>query len=305
MRFLTLEDGELGAVVGGAVVAVGAALDAAGRGDRVPRRMEHLLGASPEELHRLWDRVLDAAAAGRVAGELDEEAGAVRGPRGTLGVAPPIRPVRNLICIGKNYREHVNEVRGTALGGLPEAPIVFTKATTAVIGPGEPIPVHAGLTSELDYEAEVALVIGRGGRAIPPERAWEHVFGYTIVNDVTARDLQRRHRQFFLGKSLDGSAPMGPVVVPRAAMPEPAAIEIRCRVNGELRQQGRLDQLIFDVPTLIATLSAGMTLLPGDIVATGTPSGVGAGLDPPRFLRPGDLIEIEVTGCGRLVNPVA
>jgi len=221
-------------------------------------------------------------------------------------LAPFPAPRRNVICVGKNYRAHVDEVAATALqgGGAPERPIFFTKATTTVIGPGEPIPSHAGLTSKLDYEAEAAIVIGRGGRDIAPEEAWKHVFGYTAINDISARDLQAAHVQWFLGKSLDGSAPMGPLVVHRTAMPPPDELWVRSWVNGELRQAGNLGQLIFDVPTLIATLSAAMTLLPGDIIATGTPAGVGAGFDPPRFLEPGEEVVVEVTGVGRLANRV-
>jgi len=249
----------------------------------------------------------DAAAAQVWARALREaERGRVEGRVGEVPLAAPIpRPRRNIICVGKNYRAHVNEVKATAIGALPEHPIFFTKATTAVIGPADPVPAHRTVTEKLDYEGEVALIVGCGGRDIEPESAWGHVFGYTVIDDLSARDLQARHRQWFLGKSLDGTAPMGSAVVHRSAMPPLEEIRVKTWVNGELRQEGNLGQLIFDVPTLLATLSRVMTLLPGDIIATGTPAGVGAGFDPPRFLQPGDLVEVEVTGAGRLSNRVA
>ena len=184
-------------------------------------------------------------------------------------------------------------------------PIFFTKATTAVIGSGEPIPAHRHITTKLDYEAELAIIIGKGGRDISREQAMEHVFGYTAFNDVSARDLQGDHLQWYRGKSLDGFAPMGPVIVHRLVMPPAEAIEIRCWVNGEQRQQATLADLIFDIPSIIETLSAGATLLPGDIIATGTPAGVGMGFSPARYLQPGDEVVVEITGAGRLVNPVA
>jgi 2-keto-4-pentenoate hydratase/2-oxohepta-3-ene-1,7-dioic acid hydratase in catechol pathway len=187
----------------------------------------------------------------------------------------------------------------------PEKPIFFTKATTAVIAPGAPIPAYPALTRKLDYEAEVALVIGRGGRDIPAAQAWQHVFGYTALNDVSARDLQKDHHQWFRAKSLDGFAPMGPVLVHRSAMPAAQALSVRCFVNGEQRQCATFDQLIFDIPTIISVLSAGMTLLPGDIIATGTPGGVGMGFTPPRYLQPGDEVVVDITGVGELCNPVS
>ncbi len=285
MRFATLWDGALAAVVEGMVVR-------AGNG---PCTMQELVEAGDAAAEAVWERALRAAARGDVEGELGE-----------VRLAAPIpRPRRNILCVGKNYREHVDEVAATALGELPSDPIFFTKATTAVVGPGEPVPSHSGVTEKLDYEGEVAIIVGCGGRGIEPERAWGHVFGYTAINDLSARDLQARHRQWFRGKSLDGTAPMGPTVVHRSAMPPLEELEVRTWVNGELRQRGHLGQLIFDIPTLLATLSRGMTLLAGDIIATGTPAGVGAGFDPPRFLEPGDEVTVEVSGAGRLFNRIA
>ena len=218
---------------------------------------------------------------------------------------------RNLFCIGKNYREHAAEFSASGYDASvagstdvqPTHPVVFTKPASAVIGPDELIERHAGLTAELDYEAELGVVIGRGGRGITADEAMDHVFGYTIVNDVTARDLQRRHRQWFLGKALDRSSPVGPSVVTADEL-EPASTIIECRVNGELRQKASAADLIFDVPTLIATISAGITLLPGDVIATGTPAGVGIGFSPPRFLQSGDEVSITVEPIGTITNRV-
>jgi 2-keto-4-pentenoate hydratase/2-oxohepta-3-ene-1,7-dioic acid hydratase in catechol pathway len=224
-------------------------------------------------------------------------------------LAPVPRPRRNVFCIGKNYREHVAEFAGsgydtTASTDVPEHPIVFTKPPSAVIGPEAEIDPHVALTGELDYEGELAVIVGTGGRGIDRSDAMAHVWGYTIINDVTARDLQHRHRQWFLGKGLDTSCPMGPWAVAADGL-DLAGAELRTTVNGELRQEGRVRDLIFDIPTLIETISAGITLEPGDIISTGTPAGVGIGFSPPRFLQPGDEISITVSGIGTLTNRVA
>jgi 2-keto-4-pentenoate hydratase/2-oxohepta-3-ene-1,7-dioic acid hydratase in catechol pathway len=226
-------------------------------------------------------------------------------------LAPLPRPRRNLFCVGKNYQEHAREFSASGFDAsaakgedIPEHPIFFTKAPGSVIGPGVPIDAHRDLTHQLDYEAELAVVIGRGGRNIRKDRALHHVWGYTIVNDVTARDLQRKHRQWFIGKSLDGFCPMGPCIVTADEI-DAANLAVRCWVNGELRQSARTSDLIFDIPTLIETLSAGITLEPGDVIATGTPAGVGIGFDPPRFLQPGDVVKIEIERIGILENRVA
>jgi 2-keto-4-pentenoate hydratase/2-oxohepta-3-ene-1,7-dioic acid hydratase in catechol pathway len=188
---------------------------------------------------------------------------------------------------------------------VTEVPVFFTKPPTAVIGPGAPIPIFPHVSTSIDYEVELAVVIGKAGRDIPKERAFEHMFGYTIVNDVTARDVQRRHGgQYFKGKGLDGSCPMGPWIVTADEMPDPGDLGIRLRVNGEARQASTTAAMIFDIPTLIASLSAGLTLEPGDVLATGTPSGVGYAMEPPRFLRDGDVVACEIDGIGRLENPV-
>jgi len=226
-------------------------------------------------------------------------------------VAPIPRPTRNILCVGKNYRDHVQEVQSIAAGGVtaadavPAAPIFFTKATTTVIGPGEPIPASSDPTQSVDYEGELVVVIGPGGRGIAAADARRHVFGYTILNDVTSRRLQGRHQQWFLGKSLDGFCPLGPAILTADAVPDVRQLRVQTRVNGELRQDGALSELIFDIPTLIETLSQCMTLEPGDLLATGTPAGVGMGFKPARYLKPGDRVTITIEPIGTLENPVA
>lgn len=220
--------------------------------------------------------------------------------------APIARPPKNVFCIGKNYAEHAMEFDKTkdANSAVPKHPVVFTKAPTAIIGHEDVIRSHADVTSELDYEVELAVVIGKQGTKIAADDAMDYVFGYTIINDVTARDLQKKHVQWFLGKSLDASSPMGPYLVHKSAVPHPNNLAIRLKVNGELRQNAKTSDLVFSIPTLIATISQAITLEPGDIIATGTPAGVGAGFNPPKFLQPGDLLELEVEGLGILRNRV-
>jgi len=221
-------------------------------------------------------------------------------------LAPIPWPRKNVFCVGRNYVEHVAEgfrARGTEMK-LPEFAQFFTKPATAVIGPEDDIPLDAEVTQKLDYEVELGVVIGRRGRNIPRERSLSHIFGYTVINDVTARDLQRRHDQWFKGKSLDGSCPMGPWLVHRSAVPEPQNLDLALRVNGERRQGSNTKHMIFDLPAIIASLSEGLTLEPGDVIATGTPSGVGFAMNPPTFLKDGDVIEAEVEGIGILRNIV-
>jgi 2-keto-4-pentenoate hydratase/2-oxohepta-3-ene-1,7-dioic acid hydratase in catechol pathway len=230
----------------------------------------------------------------------------------TLAITAPIpRPAGNVFCVGKNYRAHVGELSRSGYGfanpghaeAPPAHPTLFTKPASSVIGPGDRIDHHPSLTSALDYEAELAVIIGPGGRSISAEDAWDHVWGYTLINDVTARDIQRDRGQWFLGKSLDTFCPMGPWAVSRDEV-DAGDITLECWVNGELRQQANTKELIFDIPTLIADLSAGVTLHTGDIIATGTPAGVGLGFDPPRFLAPGDVVRVTATGLGSLENRV-
>jgi 2-keto-4-pentenoate hydratase/2-oxohepta-3-ene-1,7-dioic acid hydratase in catechol pathway len=225
-------------------------------------------------------------------------------------LAPILHPRRNIFCIGKNYHEHAAEFSnsgfdtGAKPGELsPVAPNVFTKPASTIVGPGAKVPSHAGVTKELDYEAELVVVIGKGGKGISKADAYDHVFGYMIANDFTARDLQKLHRQWFLGKSLDGFCPSGPYLV-SADEVDLDTMTVKCWINGELRQNAPVSQLIFDIPTIIETISAGITLQPGDMIATGTPAGVGIGFNPPRFLKSGDHMRIEITGLGILENEV-
>ncbi|WP_433528467.1 fumarylacetoacetate hydrolase family protein [Micromonospora sp. CA-263727] len=222
--------------------------------------------------------------------------------------APIPRPVRNIMCVGKNYREHAAEFAASGYDSgasvtVPAFPIIFTKAPSAVADPGAVVTVSRAVTTQVDYEAEFAVIIGVGGRGIGRSAAMDHVWGYTLVNDLTARDLQRDHKQWFLGKSQDGFAPLGPWAVTRDEI-DLAELVLTCTVNGAPRQSAPASDLIFDVPSLIETISAGITLQPGDIIATGTPAGVGIGFDPPRFLEDGDVVEVTATGLGSLSTTI-
>lgn len=222
-------------------------------------------------------------------------------------LAPIPVPRRNVMCVGKNYAEHTREsyeARGEKMETI-EYPVIFTKTTTCINGPYDDIPFDAAVSDQIDYEAELAVIIGRRVKNAGREEALAAVFGYTVLNDVTARDLQTLHKQFFKGKSLDGSCPMGPWIVTADALPDPYALRITCRVNGELRQDSAGETMTFDIPTIIGHLSRGMTLLPGDIIATGTPSGVGFAMKPPVFLRPGDVVECAIEGIGAIRNRIA
>lgn len=296
MKFLTLEAGQLGVLVDNLVVDLPKA--AAALMEPLPAdTLESLVVAGDDAAGRAW----------KIAGMAIEKQTACRLFVEVRPAAPIPVPRRNILCLGKNYLDHAREIarKMRTSSDVPAKPIFFTKATTAVIAPGEPVPSYPGITRKLDYEAELALIVGKGGRDIAASDAWQHVFGYTAMNDISARDLQKDHGQWFRAKSLDGFAPMGPVVVHRSAMPEPENIEIKCTINGELRQCATFDQLIFDVPAIISVLSDGMTLLPGDIIATGTPAGVGMGFSPPKYLQAGDEMVVEVTGVGELRNPVS
>ncbi len=224
--------------------------------------------------------------------------------------APLPQPKRNIFAVGKNYRTHAREFENSgfdATGGqaVPDLPIFFTKATSSVSGPGDAIPIDLDYTDSTDYEGELTVVIGEGGRGIRKADALKHVYGYTIINDATARTLQSAHKQWFLGKSLDGYCPMGPTLVTADEIPDLGKLRLMTRVNGELRQDAMVSDLIFDVPTLIETLSSVMTLMPGDLIATGTTSGVGLGFKPPKFLKKGDVVAITIEPIGTLENPVA
>jgi len=232
------------------------------------------------------------------------------GARFALGdvhlLAPIPRPAKNVFCVGRNYKAHVAEAsaaRGKQ-ANLPEHPQYFSKPPTAVIGPYDDVPLHDGLTEALDYEAELGVVIGKKGVNIPREAVFDHIFGYTVINDVTARDLQKRHDRWFKGKGLDGSCPMGPWIVTADEIADPTTLEVSLTVNGDLRQKALVNEMIFDIPEIVSVLSQGLTLEPGDVIATGTPSGVGFAMKPPCLLADGDVMEVTVAGVGTLRNTV-
>ncbi len=225
--------------------------------------------------------------------------------------APIPRPRRNIMCVGKNYFEHSKEFEKSGFdstsGGqtVPDAPVIFTKAPSTVAPLGAEIPSYLDPSQSTDYEGELGVVIGTAGRGITKAAAYGHVFGYVILNDVTARKLQNVHKQWFLGKSIDGFCPMGPYLVTADEVGDVTKLVLTTQVNGEERQKGVVSDLIFDIPTIIETISRTMTLEPGDIIATGTPAGVGIGFNPPKFLKKGDVVRIAITGLGVLENPVA
>lgn len=233
--------------------------------------------------------------------------GALIDPSRCRLLAPIPRPAKNVFCVGRNYMEHVAE--GYSAQGvevkLPQHPQFFTKPPTAVVGPDADIPFQPDVMEKLDYEVELAVIIGKTGCNIAPCDALDHVFGYSIVNDLTARDLQRRHDQWFKGKGLDSSCPFGPWIVHSDEISDPQKLTIRLSVNGEIRQESTTAQMIFDLPRIIADLSRGMTLEAGDIIATGTPSGVGYARQPPSFLVPGDVVRCEIGEIGVLTNRIA
>ena len=231
---------------------------------------------------------------------------AVTPASGVKILAPIPRPRQNVICVGMNYVAHAIEsdrARGRE-PKLPEHPVYFTKAVSAVCGPNDDIPLDAKVTKQLDYEVELAFVIGQPGKNIERDAALGHIFGYTVVNDVSARELQNQHLQFFKGKSLDRTCPIGPCIVTTDEIPDSGKLGLRLKVNGEVRQNSNTADLIFDIPKLIEALSLGMTLEAGTIISTGTPSGVGMGMNPPQWLKAGDVMEAEVDGIGTLTNRV-
>ncbi len=230
----------------------------------------------------------------------------------SVRLAAPVGPLaKNVICVGKNYYDHAEEFARSGVdqsGDKQEAPadpVVFTKAATSLADPLQPIPATSDPTHSVDYEGELGVVIGRRCRNVTRADALDYVFGYTVVNDVTARTVQQRHRQWFLGKSLDGFCPVGPCLVTRDEFGKPDDQELATYVNGERRQFARLRDMIFDVGAIIEAVSAYVTLEPGDLIATGTPAGVGIGFKPQRFLAPGDVVRISIAGIGELTNPVA
>ncbi len=213
---------------------------------------------------------------------------------------------RNLFCLGKNYVEHINEVQSmpNVKGDIPEHPIYFSKTCYPSIGPEDSIIIDESLTKSVDYEVELALIIGKEGKNISKENIVDHIFGYTIVNDISARDLQMRHGQWHRGKSLDTFTPMGPYIIHKSQVPYPVDLNIKCWVNDELRQNSKTSKMIFDIEYIISDLSKSTTLYPGDIILTGTPAGVGMGFNPPKMLKNGDIVKCEIEKIGVLTNKV-
>lgn len=218
--------------------------------------------------------------------------------------APIPSPRRNVFCLGKNYKDHALEMKGftDVKTDIPEYPIYFTKVADPCIGHMDKVIVPKGYTEKVDYEVELAIIIGKDGKDIPKEKAEEYIFGYTIANDISARDIQTKHSQWFKGKSLDTFTPVGPYIVHKAQIGFPVELDISCKVNGELRQNSNTKHLIFDIPYIISDLSKGLTLRAGDIILTGTPAGVGMGFDPPKLLKSGDVVECYIEKIGTLTN---
>lgn len=225
----------------------------------------------------------------------------------TVHLAAPIPlPRKNILCLGRNYHEHAVESYRARGQQRPQedAPVFFTKATTTINDPYGPIVIDPAVSEQIDWEAELAVIIGKAGKNISEAQALDHVFGYSVLNDVTARDIQQRFKQFFKGKSLDGYCPLGPWIVTADEVPDPQKLTLRLRVNGVLKQQASTADMIYPVRTIIALLSQGMTLEPGDIIATGTPSGVGYARTPPEYLKAGDVVETDIAGIGLIRNAV-
>lgn len=221
--------------------------------------------------------------------------------------APIPRPRKNVFCVGWNYLEHFKEGEKsrTHVQEMPAYPTFFTKSPTSVNGPYDPIPWEPAVMEKLDWEVELGVVIGTGGKNITESDAMKHVFGYTVINDVSCRDIQRRHgQQWFKGKSMDGTCPMGPWIVTADEVPEPGNLPVKCSVNGVVKQDSNTSYMYFKLPRLIAELSLGMTLEPGDIISTGTPAGVGHARTPPEFMKPGDVLDTEIAGIGKLSNRI-
>nr|WP_092074684.1 fumarylacetoacetate hydrolase family protein [Dendrosporobacter quercicolus]NSL47654.1 fumarylacetoacetate hydrolase family protein [Dendrosporobacter quercicolus DSM 1736]SDN08388.1 2-keto-4-pentenoate hydratase/2-oxohepta-3-ene-1,7-dioic acid hydratase (catechol pathway) [Dendrosporobacter quercicolus] len=221
-------------------------------------------------------------------------------------LAPIPRPQKNIFCVGKNYVEHALEFEQTGDVNLavPKTPVIFSKPPTCVVGPGAIVKNHRHITLQMDYEVELAVIIGKQASQVTKADAYDHVFGYTIMNDVSARDLQKAHAQWLLGKGPDTFAPLGPYIVHKNAVPDPHNLAIQCSINGELRQNANTGDMVFDIPTLIAAISAVITLEPGDIIATGTPAGVGGAMKPPKYLQPGDEMRLEIEKVGVLINTI-
>jgi 2-keto-4-pentenoate hydratase/2-oxohepta-3-ene-1,7-dioic acid hydratase in catechol pathway len=300
MRLITYRhngEARLGAVVGDRAVDLAALAQASG--ESLPSDMLALIDAGPSALERARALI---------------ERHQNNWPQGTAFplsdvklLAPIPRPRKNILCLGLNYAEHVAEgSRAMNLQrDLPKEPVYFSKPPTVVVGPEDPVVFDEAVSPKMDWEAELAVVMARGGRKIPKERALEYIFGYTCFNDVSARDIQRaRGGQWHMGKSLDTYGPMGPWIVTADEIPDPQVLNIACRVNGETKQSSNTRHMIFDVATCIADWSQGISFEPGDVIATGTPDGVGFARNPPEFMKPGDTVEVDIEKVGVLRNPI-
>lgn len=213
-------------------------------------------------------------------------------------LSPIPRTPKNIICVGKNYADHAEELGSK----VPEKLMIFTKAPTSIAADEQTLPIHSDVTESLDYEGELAIVIGKPGRKIPKQLAYDHVFGYTIGNDITARNVQTDHRQFFLGKSLDGTCPLGPYIVTKDEIPNPQNLSVVTKVNDSVRQNGNTSAMIYKIDELVAEISKYVSLESGDVILTGTPAGVGKGMNPPAYLQKGDTVKVSIEGIGTLVN---
>lgn len=270
-------------------------------GRAFPDMISLIQSVSAEDISRL------AAVAGQNWAEDEGDGDYLRLPFSEVKVLAPIeRPIHDIICVGVNYRDHLEETKESA-GGFDEAPkkpVYFGKRAIRILGPDEEIEARMDLDEHLDYEVELAVIIGKRGVNIPRENAEEYIFGYSVFNDISARALQMDHVQWYRGKSLDTYSAMGPVILHKSGLPFPVELEVTSLINGEVRQQSNSRLLLTDIPSLIADLSKGMTLEPGDIIATGTPAGVGMGLKPPCYMKSGDEVVCQISEIGRLRNTV-
>lgn len=254
--------------------------------------------------------VLKLIEGGEAAREAWESSGGQRVPLSDVRLLSPIpEPLRDVFCVGKNYYAHAAEFHSSGFDSsgkeeVPSHPVVFTKATTSVCGPGDIVMGSLDPTNSVDYEGELGVVIGKRCFGVSAEEAYDHVFGYLVVNDVTSRELQKQHNQWVIGKGIDTFCPMGPWIATADEIGDVTALELVTEINGEERQRAKVADLIFDIPTLIETMSRTMTLLPGDIIATGTPVGVGIGFKPPRYLKAGDRMRVTIDGLGTLENEI-
>jgi 2-keto-4-pentenoate hydratase/2-oxohepta-3-ene-1,7-dioic acid hydratase in catechol pathway len=302
VRLVTFEAGEgdhVGAVVENSVLDLVRLANEAG-GASLPDSVLSLVQAGPDA----WSRAREVVTTN--SGKLGSLPGGTEYPLAQVELRAPIpRPAKNIFCLGVNYAAHLEESnRASGRTLAPTVPVFFTKAVTSVVAPYGQVLFQEDVSIKYDWEAELGVVIGHGGRNITREQAMDHIFGYTCFNDVTARDVQNDHIQWFRGKSLDGTCPFGPWIITADEVPDPHNLNIECRVNGEVKQSSNTSLLINDIPSIIYWLTRGLSIEAGDLISTGTPAGVGHGRIPPEYLKPGDIVEVEVQGVGLLRNQV-